>query len=387
MSARQKVRDVGRWFPYLSAAPVLGVLGILIYAWSVHSGSVLAVALLIAGAAFLGGALLGFLFGIPRSLAVEATAAGAGAEPVDAGQRAALYRSNTNLEQISDWLTKILVGVGLVELGRLVELTRNLVDFLTPGLGNRPSSPSFALALLVLYSISGFMIVYLVTRVYLGRIFARADELMRYVDLRIDEVRESQRAQEERDVQALAIVNRQLEPEGGQAPISQKELQEAVAAASPLVRAQIFGRAREQRRRGDSAQTERTIPVFRALAAADTDRRFHRNHAQLAYALKDKANPDFPAAEAELNAAIEIRDGLNEGGNLLYELNRSLCRIQTDPADATGQPTAPELRDRILADLGRAMASPFLARQIALDGTIMAWLKRNQLTVADLTND
>jgi hypothetical protein len=93
------------------------VIGILIYAWSVHSGSVLAVALLVAGAAFLGGALLGFLFGIPRSLAVEATPAGTTAEPVEAGQRAALYRSNTNLEQISDWLTKILVGVGLVELG------------------------------------------------------------------------------------------------------------------------------------------------------------------------------------------------------------------------------------------------------------------------------
>ncbi len=25
------------------------------------------------------------------------------------------YRSNTNLEQISDWLTKILVGVGLTQ--------------------------------------------------------------------------------------------------------------------------------------------------------------------------------------------------------------------------------------------------------------------------------
>jgi hypothetical protein len=34
-------------------------------------------------------------------------------------EQSAGYRSNSNLEEISDWLTKILVGLGLIELGRI----------------------------------------------------------------------------------------------------------------------------------------------------------------------------------------------------------------------------------------------------------------------------
>lgn len=379
MAGQRGVWDVGRWIPVLTAGEVVGLVGIAAYAWSADSASVLAVALLVAGAAFLVGALLGFLFGIPRSLALEgATPVSGSTEGAEIGQRPASYRSNTNLEQISDWLTKIIVGVGLVELGTLVAETEKLVNFLAPALGDEPSSPAFALALLVFYSISGFLITYLITRVYLGRVFARADELMRYVDERIDEVRESQRAQEERDVEALALTNRQLEPGG--AEVEQDELNAAVTAASPVVRAQIFSRASQQRRRRDPDQTARTIGVFRALVAADTERRFHGTHAQLGYALKDKADPDFGAAEAELDAAISIRDRLRERGFYLYELNRALCRIETDPGKADGQPSSDELRERIVADLNRAARSPFLRRQILNNDTIKSWLGRNELT-------
>src|ERR1700730_13401118 len=45
---------------------------------------------------------VGFLFGVPR-----------------VGSTPASTRINTNLEQISDWLTKILVGVGLTQLHKL----------------------------------------------------------------------------------------------------------------------------------------------------------------------------------------------------------------------------------------------------------------------------
>lgn len=66
----------------------------------------------VSGAVFaclLSGATLGFLFGIPRSLAVPA-GNGQAAAPAGGG-----FAHNTNLEQISDWLTKIVVGIGLVE--------------------------------------------------------------------------------------------------------------------------------------------------------------------------------------------------------------------------------------------------------------------------------
>ncbi len=54
------------------------------------------------------GFLVGFLFGIPRVLQGE--------DVLPGQQPEYRQRVNTNLEQISDWLTKIIVGLGLVEL-------------------------------------------------------------------------------------------------------------------------------------------------------------------------------------------------------------------------------------------------------------------------------
>jgi hypothetical protein len=167
--------SVWRWLPYLLVVPALGIAGILIYAFATDGASVFAVALLVGAAAFVAGGLLGFLFGIPRSGVAD------GVVSADSPQ-AVVYRSNTNLEQISDWLTKILVGLGLVELGKLVHQISRLVDFLAPSLGGSDSSKSFALAILTLFSVSGFLIFYVATRLYVGLGFARAETMIRRVE-------------------------------------------------------------------------------------------------------------------------------------------------------------------------------------------------------------
>ena len=155
-------------FPYVVvvAIPVASLVAILFYAWG--DWDRLAVAWLVAGGAFLAGGLLGFLFGIPRSLAGARDAA-------DAGE----YSPNTNLEQISDWLTKILVGVGLVQFTTLAQHAGELVDFLGPAFGGPPLGETFAGATLVIFSISGFLSLYLVTRISLPGAFAHADRAAR----------------------------------------------------------------------------------------------------------------------------------------------------------------------------------------------------------------
>jgi hypothetical protein len=66
------------------------------------------------------GAGLGFLFGIPRSLATASN--GREADPPPAGGHSSVsFSHNTNLEQISDWLTKIVVGVSLVQADALYQ--------------------------------------------------------------------------------------------------------------------------------------------------------------------------------------------------------------------------------------------------------------------------
>jgi CheY-like chemotaxis protein len=136
------------------------------------------------------GGLVGFLFGIPRVLqqdgAAPVPAGAAGAAPAagaPAGDRAAgTYRLqvNTNLEQISDWLTKIIVGVGLIELSRAPELlgraSRFIAEGFTPAPGAAIAAHSFAAAIIVYFAAVGFLGGYLLTRVYLAGAFKRADE-------------------------------------------------------------------------------------------------------------------------------------------------------------------------------------------------------------------
>lgn len=80
-------------------------------------------ALLVVAAASLVGAILGFLFGIPRSLQAAAQAQPADAVAqghASAANASPAFRTNTSLEEISDWLTKIIIGLGLVQFESLV---------------------------------------------------------------------------------------------------------------------------------------------------------------------------------------------------------------------------------------------------------------------------
>src|SRR5438552_685547 len=76
-------------------------------------GSAWAAGAMWALACFAVGVVTGFLFGIPRVL--QGTDSGAEATAHTPYQQ----RVNTNLEQISDWLTKIIVGLGLVQLTKV----------------------------------------------------------------------------------------------------------------------------------------------------------------------------------------------------------------------------------------------------------------------------
>lgn len=147
---------------YLLVPPIFGVVALACYASAVSGLSAFAVGLLTAASALVVGGLLGFLFGIPRSLAV-------------AGGRTEGLTSNTNLEQISDWLTKILVGLGLVELGAIVDQIGQLIDFLGPALAPPNDRFAVALGILTLFSVSGFLLFYLATRVHLAPVFAQTE--------------------------------------------------------------------------------------------------------------------------------------------------------------------------------------------------------------------
>jgi hypothetical protein len=77
---------------------------------------------------------------------------------------------NTNLEQISDWLTKIIVGVSLVNSEKIGTAMVTASKEMAQSFGGEPAS-SLALAMLTYFGVIGLLGGYLLTRLYLQRAF------------------------------------------------------------------------------------------------------------------------------------------------------------------------------------------------------------------------
>lgn len=128
------------------------------------------------------GVLGGFLFGIPR--VQQSTGAGEATGPRPSEPPKPPYSTdehyqlgiNTNLEQVSDWLTKIIVGVGLVELksmsSYLSRMARYVGESFAAGVGN----DQHAAAIIVFFTTWGFLSGFLITRMYFTGAFARLDQ-------------------------------------------------------------------------------------------------------------------------------------------------------------------------------------------------------------------
>jgi hypothetical protein len=190
-----------------------GVVAIAVYATQVPGGrTAFAAALLFAGAALLAGGVVGVLFGIPRQ---------ASRDPDDPAAEAdgppRLRGTSTHLEQVSGWLTKVLIGVLLAQLGAFTGGANRLFEAMAPSLGGQPSSAAFAGAIVVFFSACGFLAGWLATRVLL-------DPAPRVVHERaLDRFVRAQRAEESGDragasrlrQEALAVIERQaVHPNG-----------------------------------------------------------------------------------------------------------------------------------------------------------------------------
>ncbi|MEV0533317.1 hypothetical protein [Kitasatospora sp. NPDC050463] len=145
----------------------VGALGLLLFSLGrEHSWQALGGGLVVAGASTVLGGALGFLFGVPRMRG------GPGDEPHGS------YAPNTNLEQVSDWLTKVLLGVGLTQLGSLGERLHQLGAALAPALGGEEGAAPFAAALVLYFLVLGFLAGWLVTRLALPQVLSDADQAL-----------------------------------------------------------------------------------------------------------------------------------------------------------------------------------------------------------------
>jgi hypothetical protein len=155
-----------------SGCPRWLLFGVLVWQLVRAVGGVLLICL----ASALAGALLGFIFGIPRPIGdaerpSAATAAAAPPPGTDHRQAAEAYKLSTNLTKISDWLTTAIVGVGLVEakntIAQIGAISGVSSDWLFE---NRHGSPALITAAIVGGGVLGFLYAYLYAQLIISRL-------------------------------------------------------------------------------------------------------------------------------------------------------------------------------------------------------------------------
>jgi hypothetical protein len=292
--------------------------------------------ILFAGAAFISGVLLGYLFGLRPSSQIN---------NVDGKTSSAPAQSN--LEEIADWLTKLILGAGLVSLTKLHDPILQFATFMAGGVDPMPTTsasasgaqgnPAIALAIMGFFSTNGLLYGYLWTR-YEQAITSDKDA----------------------DVSALSSVDRWLTASGAPDERMRAELVNAINSASPGTKMRIFEQAELYRKPSTRDVNDRSLAVFQALVENDAARVFHRNRGEYAMALmgrtKDPKSPDDDWSRARdlLSEAIRIRDRSGERGWLQYELARAVCEIYLDANFKKGQPSNPDGQQSIAADLHNA---------------------------------
>jgi hypothetical protein len=159
---------VTTWLAFLGiAAPLGGTAWIVVYSFSTPGPhwTYLGVGVLTSLAAFVAGCFAGFLLGIPR-----AVSSGELRQNQSAAAGSSGLGASSNLAEISDWLTKLVLGAGLVELTRLGGPVARLIDNVAAGLHASGASAAsvqtakvMAGAIIFGYVIMGLLDGYIVT--------------------------------------------------------------------------------------------------------------------------------------------------------------------------------------------------------------------------------
>lgn len=155
---------------------IVAAIGILLYTGiNLPKVGMALIATFAAGAV---GALVGFLFGIPmsRSDGKRETEAQDGS-----------FKPNTNLEQVSDWITKIIVGLGLVQFRAIGAAVYTIDSSVGVAIG-APTSPEntaapFGIGLIVGSSVVAFLLCYMWTTTRLYDVFVTGNDQSSAVNL------------------------------------------------------------------------------------------------------------------------------------------------------------------------------------------------------------
>jgi hypothetical protein len=180
----------------MSAILAFLCIGVLtIYGFTTSYGwDVMALSFLVGLASFYVAGLVGYLFGIPSETArvvVRSRTSGPAASTLDpdvpvpegdavtdestAGYlRGNSYSANDSLVEVSQWLTKIILGAGLVQIRSIGNFIASLGKSISETVHLPPMQFAFS-SLILVEGTLGFLFFYLWSRVYMPHLFSLAN--------------------------------------------------------------------------------------------------------------------------------------------------------------------------------------------------------------------
>ena len=173
--------------------------------------------LTVIAAFFIAGCVLGFVFGIPKKYqnkqaAVQLDKDGKPLQPTDPN-----YTDNSSLEEISDWITKIIIGLSMVQFKTILSMIADAAEHINTSLKGALCTDQschlnfyvFSYALIIFYPIVGAIIGYLWTRIEFPYILDQKDRDLREAnkardkaESKLDKEKELNKLKEE-DLQAF----------------------------------------------------------------------------------------------------------------------------------------------------------------------------------------
>ena len=335
----------------LVTALAVGVVAMGVYAIQVSSGewSVFASAVMIAGASLAAGGLIGLLFGVPRTVARDVPA-----QPAAPGQPSipaplAGIGANTNLEQISDWLTKIIVGVGLVQLGTIKSGAAQLFGNLGPAVGGGDAGAAFAGAVVIYFAIFGFFSGWLFARLRLGVAMSNADAVISLAK-RAEQAGDTATAEALRGALASSVSRA-----AGTETASGEDALKDLATRYDQVRASLQSGPSRTAQMDDLASRARELATTGGFTQEDVHRTFEsgtEGRRAMALALM-QGDPSLADVDIVLSAITDSRSAF-EQYTALGVANLMVASLNTDQRDRLVQALEnPEVRDKMASDPSR----------------------------------
>ncbi|MCI5149600.1 MAG: hypothetical protein D3916_09475 [Candidatus Electrothrix sp. MAN1_4] len=142
------------------------IIGIYSCSLSNNRTGVFATIFMVASSSYAIGNILGLIFGIPKTVQGQTKSL--------SPQKRISYQVNTSLEQISDWLTKMIIGAGLVELKDITIFLVNISKKISLDI-NHPHAQSIIVASILCFMILGFFVTYFSIRLYIANALAAAN--------------------------------------------------------------------------------------------------------------------------------------------------------------------------------------------------------------------